>query len=56
MMTNEELKEYSILAEERQLKGKLSRKKHKRYVELVNKSFEAGMPEIFKKWARGFKL
>lgn len=54
-MTELELKRYHELADKRD-NGKLSRKEHKEWLILVDKSFNEGMPRIFKVWEKGFNL
>lgn len=53
-MTPEEIKEYHILADKRD-NGSLTKKEHKRWKRLVEKSFFAGIPSLTKTWMEGFQ-
>lgn len=53
-MTPEEIKEYHTLADKRD-NGSMTKKEHKRWKQLVEKSFVNGVPELIKTWMEGFQ-
>lgn len=54
-MSELEEKEYHLLADKRD-KGTLTNKEHKRWIQLVNKSFIEGLPKVVQAWKEGFNL
>ena len=54
-MTVEETKEYHLLADKRD-SGKMTKKEHKRWKQLINKSFLENTPNLVKSWTDDFGL
>lgn len=54
-MTDLEKSEYDSLADKRDA-GKMTNKEHKRWIQLVNKSFVEGLPKVVQAWKEGFNL
>lgn len=54
-MSELEEKEYDLLADKRE-NNTMTNKEHKRWIQLVNKSFSEGLPKVVQAWKKGFNL